>query len=130
MATIFTAISARSGKKMLIKRIDRRVYFTLLTAVTVSGFIVICTLGQSLHRQKVNAKIAESSMAQEVLQPERIVKEYNGRIGVFMGESSNPYRIIDYDISLLSEFDREQLREGIVVETDYELNRLIEDIAT
>lgn len=107
---------------------DKRVFFTLLTAATVSGFIVICTLGQSVHRQKVAAKISVS--LPEEGQPQRTVREYNGRIGVFMGESSTPYRIIDYDVSLLSEFDRAALGQGIIMESDYELARFIEDIAT
>lgn len=107
---------------------DKRIFFTLLTAATVSGFIVICTLGQSVHRQKVAARISVS--LPEEGQPKRTVREYDGRIGVFMGESSSPYRIIDYDVSLLSEFDRLALRQGVVIETDYELSRFIEDIAT
>ncbi|MBQ8960006.1 MAG: hypothetical protein IJ071_02170 [Ruminococcus sp.] len=107
---------------------DKRVFFTLLTAATVSGFIVICTLGQSLHRQKVEAKI--SAGISEITQPERTVREYGGRIGVFMGESSVPYRVIDYDVSLLSDLDRQALEKGIVIGSDYELSRFIEDIAT
>jgi len=112
----------------LRKRFDTRVYFTLLTASVVSGFIVICTLGQNLHRQKVSARISASTPA--IVQPECVVREYNGRIGVFKGNSSIPYRIIDYDVSLLSEFDREQLQKGIVMETEQKLQRFIEDIAT
>ena len=107
---------------------DKRVFFTLLTAATVSGFIVICTLGQSLHRQKVEAKISAS--VPELEQPARTVREYGGRIGVFMGESSTPYRVIDYDVSLLSDLDRQALQEGVVIGSDYELLRFIEDIAT
>ncbi|MDE7105330.1 MAG: hypothetical protein K2O36_05560 [Ruminococcus sp.] len=108
--------------------LDKRIYLTLMTAITVSGFIVICTFGQSLHRQKLAAKISENPPALPVA--ECVVKEYNGRIGVFKGESSIPYRVIDYDFSLLSEYDREQLTEGIVIESDKELQQFIEDIAT
>ena len=108
--------------------LDKRIYLTLMSAITVSGFIVICTFGQSLHRQKLAAKISENPPALPVA--ECVVKEYNGRIGVFKGESSTPYRVIDYDFSLLSEYDREQLTEGIVIESDKELQQFIEDIAT
>lgn len=111
----------------MFRAIDKRVYFTLMTALTVSGFIVICTLGQSLHRQKVAAKMSVPEMA---VKTGYTVREYNGRIGIFAGESSQPFRIISYDVSLMPEFDREQLREGITVETEYELNRFIEDIAS
>lgn len=111
----------------MIKKIDRRIFFTLLTALTISGFIIICTLGQSLHRQKAAAKL--SAGVNEIAEPQRTVREYNGRIGVFIGDSTVPYRIIDYDVRLMPEFDREQLDQGIVIESEYELERLIEDIA-
>ncbi len=107
---------------------DKRVYLTLMLGITVSGFIIICTLGQSVHRQKVAARTSVSTPKLE--QPVCIVREYNGKIGVFKGESSVPYRIIDYDISLLSDFDRTELSKGVVMETDYELRRFIEDIST
>lgn len=108
--------------------LDKRIYLTIMTALTVSGFIVICTFGQSIHRQKLAAKISETPPSLPVA--ECIVKEYNGRIGVFKGNSSTPYRIIDYDFSLLSDYDREQLTEGIIIESDMELQKFIEDIAT
>ncbi len=108
--------------------IDKRVYFTFLTGLTLSGFIVICTMGQSAHRRKTAERIS-AGVAYESL-PDRIVKEYNGRIGVFARGSTVPYRVIDYDISLLSDFDRIQLSEGIEMNSDYELQRFIEDIAT
>lgn len=108
--------------------LDKRIYLTIMTAITISGFIVICTFGQSLHRQRLASKISEvpPSLPAAVC----TVKEYNGRIGVFKGESAVPYRVIDYDFSLLSEYDREQLTEGIIIESDRELQQLIEDIAT
>lgn len=107
---------------------DRRSFFALLTALTVSGFIVICTLGQSVHRQRVAAKL--SGAVPELIQPECVVREYNGRIGIFRGGSETPARIIDYDVSLLSEFDRAELRKGLVIETEAELRQLIEDLAS
>lgn len=112
----------------MTRALDRRIYLTLMTALTLSGFIVICTLGQSIHRQKVASRI--SAEVPELPAAVCEVREYNGRIGVFRSGSSTPYRIIDYDISLMSEFDREQLGEGVVMETEDELRRFIEDIAT
>ncbi len=109
-------------------KLDKRIYLILMVAITISGFIVICTFGQSLHRQRLAMKISENPP--ELPAVECVVREYNGRIGVFKGESAKPYRIIDYDFSLLSEYDREQLTEGIVIESDKELQQFIEDIAT
>ena len=111
----------------MIRSFDKRIYLMLMTALTISGFIVICTLGQSIHRQKVANRISVSVPEQTAVCE---VREYNGRIGLFKADSSVPYRVIDYDISLMPEFDREQLREGVVMETEEELRRFIEDIAT
>lgn len=108
--------------------LDKRIYLTVMTAITISGFIVICTMGQSIHRQRLSAKISDE--IPELPAAECIVKEYNGRIGVFKGGSEQPYRVIDYDFSLLSDYDREQLTEGVFISTELELQRFIEDIAT
>ena len=107
---------------------DKKIYLTIMTALTVSGFIVICTLGQSVHRQKLANRISYS-MA-DIAEPVCTVREYNGQIGVFKEGSSVPYRVIEYNAALLSDFDREQLREGVVMETEDELRQFIEDIAT
>ena len=107
---------------------DRRIFFTLITSVTISGFIVICTLGQSLREQRAEAKAA--NQPRELERVECIVREYNGRIGVFRGEAEQPYRIIDFNFSLLSEYDREQLREGIIMENEEMLKKFIEDFST
>ena len=111
----------------MIRTFDKRIYLMLMTALTISGFIVICTLGQSIHRQKLASRISAAVPEPTVICE---VREYNGHIGVFKGGSSVPYRVIDYDISLMSDFDREQLSEGVVMETEEELRRFIEDIAT
>ena len=58
------------------------------------------------------------------------VRVYNGRLGVFRAGSTVPYRIIDYDVNLLSDHDLGQLTEGITIETEAELRQFIEDIAT
>lgn len=108
--------------------LDKRIYLMIMSAITISGFIVICTLGQSLHRQKIAAKI--SAVPPEAPAVVSVVREYNGRIGVFKDESSVPYRIIDYDLKLLSDYDREQLSHGVTLTSERELQQFIEDIAT
>ncbi|MDE5583096.1 MAG: hypothetical protein K2J08_05280, partial [Ruminococcus sp.] len=105
-----------------------KIFFTIFTAVTVSGFLTICTLAQSVRHQKIQTKYAVN--VPEVTQPECIVKEYNGKIGVFRGGSNTPYKVIEYDVSLLSDYDREQIENGIVMESDEELRKFIEDMST
>lgn len=109
------------------KIINRKIFFTIITAIAVSGFIVICTLAQSVRHTKIQTRFAAN--VPEVVQPECTVREYNGKIGVFRGSGDKPYKVIDYDISLMSEYDREQLLHGIIMESDEELRKFIEDIS-
>ena len=111
----------------MIRTLDKRIYLMLMTALTISGFIVICTLGQSIHRQKLASRISAAVPDTTIVCE---VREYNGRMGLFKEGSSSPYRIIDYNVALMPDFDREQLQEGVVMETEEELRRFIEDIAT
>jgi hypothetical protein len=107
---------------------QKKIYLIIMTAITVSGFIIICTLGQSIHRERMAAKLSDIAAAEPVVIS--VFTEYNGRIGVFREGSSKPYRIIDYDFSLLSDYDKEHLKQGIIIESDRELQQFIEDIAS
>ena len=109
------------------KIISRRIFFTVFTAVSVSGVLVICTLAQSVRNTRIQTKFAVN--VPEVTQPECIVREYNGKIGVFRGNGEKPYKIIDYNVNLLSDYDREIISSGIVMENDEELRKFIEDIS-
>jgi hypothetical protein len=108
--------------------INRKIFFTLAASVTISGFIVICTLGQSLYRQKIEAKSAR--VLSDIDEADFIVREYNGKLGIFRGESASPYLIVDFSASLLSEYDRKLLAEGIAFESQRELDTFIEDITS
>ncbi|MBE6862572.1 MAG: hypothetical protein E7497_06725 [Ruminococcus sp.] len=107
---------------------DRKVFYTLVSSAVVSGFIVICTLGQTLHYQKSEAK--GERMVKKLPEAEYVVREYDGKLGVFRGNSNTPYRVVEYDASLLSEYDRSQLVQGISLETEAELDTYLEDIIT
>ena len=80
------------------KTINRKIFFTIITAIAVSGFIVICTLAQSVRNTKIQTRFAAN--VPEVVQPECTVREYNGKIGVFRGSGDKPYKVIDYDVNL------------------------------
>ena len=110
------------------KNMNKRIFFTFFTALSVSGFIVICSLGRSAKAQRQEAKI--TAYSEQVTEPEITVREYCGKIGVFKGNSQVPFEIIDYDIYLLSDFDRQQLKGGIIMRSEEELRRFIEDIST
>ncbi len=55
------------------------------------------------------------------------IKEYEGKIAVFMGEKQKPEIVFDRYVHLLPDLDRKEIREGVIAE-DYEtLLSLIED---
>ena len=107
-------------------RFDRRIYFTLVSAVTAAGFIVICTLGQTVHSHKVETRLAAA--ADEEKEPLYTVREYEGRIGVFCRGNAQPFRYAQADPGLLPDYDREQLREGIGFDNEEELRAYLEDM--
>ncbi len=130
MLIINTATPHKSSKgaELMEKKDRKRIYFALLISLTVSGTIVICSMGRTIKRQRAEAQVPQELT--EVHEPLYTVREYEGRIAVFRRNLDKPYRVIDFDTSLLSEYDREQLAEGIAFETDTELRAYIEDIST
>lgn len=109
------------------KNMNRKIFFMIFAAVATAGVLVICTLAQSVRNTKIQTKYAVN--VPEVTQPECIVREYDGKIGVFRGSSENPYKIIDYNVNMLSDYDREIIAGGIVMESEEELRKFIEDIS-
>lgn len=55
------------------------------------------------------------------------LREYQGKLAVFLVGESDPQQIIDLDIRLLPPYDQGQLRTGIPAQGEAELARLIED---
>lgn len=55
----------------------------------------------------------------------RTVKEHNGQIGIFDGENKLQ-RLLDIYVKTLPKADRDQLREGITVNSEKELYSIIE----
>lgn len=106
--------------------IDKRLYFTLVTSITISGFIVICAMGQNVRDEKMKSKIAAAAVEKQA--PLFIVKEYDGKIGIFCRGNPEPFRYAEVSPGLLSDSDREQLSVGIGFETESELKAYLQDI--
>ena len=96
----------------MMRFMDKRIYFTLVSAVTVSGFIAICTMGQSVRQYKAEMKLAAA--ATEQTEPLYTIREHCGRAGIFCRGNNEPFRYADINIFLLPESDREQIREGML----------------
>lgn len=108
--------------------INRKIFFTLLTSVTISGVIVICSIAQNLRNEKIKAKTPP--VVSEVESAPYVIKRYNNILAVFRGESSSPFRILDCDFNMLADADKEILENGISVYNESELNSIIEDFTS
>ncbi|MBP5432736.1 hypothetical protein [Ruminococcus sp.] len=106
----------------------KRIYFTLVTAAVIAVFIVVCTLGQEVHRKRVEARLAAAAVHEG--RQGFIVRESGGRAAVFRNGEEKPYLLIDVELPLLSDFDREALYEGIYISSEKELRQFIEDISS
>ena len=108
---------------------DKRIYFIIVTAITVSGFIIICTLGQTVRKERIESGLAAAAPEEDdTSAPMFVVREHNGRIALFCYGNSSPFRYLEFNISLLPDFDREQLREGIELYNEEELQTYIQDV--
>lgn len=117
--------AAERRKKMTRKHI----LYTLVTAMAISAVIVIVSLAYSVKSQRAEAhrKSVENSVVETQEEIGYMLKEYNGELAVFRGNSETPFRLLGISASVMSECDRSQLKDGIFVQTESELNRLIED---
>ncbi|WP_028520856.1 hypothetical protein [Ruminococcus flavefaciens] len=112
----------------MTRRSAKQIYFTLVAALTASGFITVCTLGQAVRRHKTEVRLAAAAI--EEGEPRFLVRESGGRIAVFRNGDEKPYLLLDMLPSLLSEQDREQLAEGLYFSSEQELRQFIEDISS
>lgn len=108
--------------------VKNRIFMTMFTAVCISGFIVICTLGE-VNRER---RSAEKAAAAELSEPKAAytVIERGGRIAVYCNGSDQPLKYIEADTALMPEYDLQQLREGISFANEAELRRYIDDITS
>ncbi|MDE6004235.1 MAG: hypothetical protein K2G88_02495 [Oscillospiraceae bacterium] len=98
----------------------------LLTAMTISAVIILVSAGKSLVQQKSYA-IEQASALAEKEPIGFILKTYQGKIALFRENSEKPYQILDIEIYLLPDADRELLEQGIFAESEEELKKILED---
>jgi len=94
---------------------------TALTAVAIlAGFFVFFYF---FDRQANPAPTAPLSYAY-------LVRAYDGKIGVFEGDSDTPTQVVEMALSLLPPYDQAELEKGILIRDEEALRRLIEDFTS
>lgn len=107
----------------------KRFWFMVMTAFAVSVVIVFSSMAAAVTHPKPQAEeMTEAAVTQT--QISYILKTWNGHLGLFRSSSDSPYREIDMPLYLLTEHDRKLLDAGISVNTEEELNALVEDIVS
>ncbi len=101
------------------------VYLVILT-VMLSMVIILVPAAHGVARSKSDA-IAELAANQPVPEPKFVLRAYNGHLALWREGAIRPYRILNAEIWLLSDEDFVAVQEGITVDTESELDRLLED---
>lgn len=102
-------------------------YFIILTAAAISAYILVCSLGQTVHRRKELSKHEAAAAHEE--QPFCTVKAHEGKLAVFRYGETEPYMTMNVRVSMLPDNDREQFLHGIELYSEKELKQLIEDFS-
>ena len=76
-------------------------YFIMLTAAAISAYIVVCTLGQTVHHEKEQQK-HEAAAAQE-MRPICTVREHEGKLAVYRYGETEPYMTNETELKRLIE---------------------------
>lgn len=92
-----------------------------LAAISVFSLIAIFILGNDAYTEK---EITDSDTV--TIGYKYTVKEFNGKIAVFNYGAARPLEILECPLSSLPSTEKTLLSEGINVENDIQLQKLIE----
>lgn len=96
--------------------------------VILTGFIllvsVIASANFELREEKLSQTLSEQKSQNN---KEYVVKNYNGYVSVFKGESSFPMLKTDTPVNSLPYDDQEKLKSGILIQSDTSLRKCLED---
>ena len=99
--------------------------------ILILSVIVNAEIIPALAKQSIEKTNSEKQTLIEQIRPDPytgyIVKEYNGKIAVFEKGVANPYRMTDMPVSFLPDYDKNLLLGGIELDSQDEVNRVLED---
>lgn len=96
-------------------------------------FVLLCVLISFVAIPIINKNSTASSKTETAIPNNSlsyIVKDFNGNIAVFEQNSNTPFKITEVCTNTLPKVDQEKLIEGIVVNSQAELNTLLEDLCS
>lgn len=104
----------------------KQIVYMYITAIAVSSVIFILSLNFSFQSSSTQALETEPVVTSQGY----ILGEYEGHLALYRSGSSLPYKKLNFMVSMLTDYDRENVKNGIYAETEAELNSLIEDLTS
>ncbi len=101
-----------------------KIYRSILAGVCL--LVIIAVIAAFHYNQTQLSQKSQESIPQST-QVSYFLREYDGKIGVFQGETTLPFEILDVYVSNLPSVDQMELRSGIEILTKEELSAKIED---
>jgi len=99
-------------------------------ALVVMAAVVAVSLPDKRETIPLQETLSDVEKEEEQQGPMYILREYEGRIGVFIAGEAEPETVLDVLVKYLPEYDREQMRQGIPAGSYNELTALIEDYSS
>ena len=103
------------------------IVYLITVSLMISAVIVLVPAARSVELEK-SARIAQLAANQPIPEPAFLLKAYEGHLALWREGAEKPYRILDAELWLLSEPDRQAVEKGIRTESEAELHRLLEDL--
>ncbi len=98
----------------------------LLASMTFSAVLLVVSAGNAVKAQK-EIRVEKAAALAEKEPVGFVLKEYEGKAALFRENSEKPYQILDLEVWLLPEADRETLEQGIYAQNEEELKAFLED---
>ncbi|MBP1564546.1 MAG: hypothetical protein J6A58_02170 [Oscillospiraceae bacterium] len=107
---------------MKIKKFPLNMILWLVLCSVVIGGVILIFITINYNEKKENISVNQKISF--------VLGEYKGNLALYRGDSKKPYIILEERTSYLNEYDRERVGQGISVESESELNKLIEDMTS
>lgn len=105
---------------MSIKKFPFNMILWTVASSLVVGMVIILFTTSDIRRNSEDILVTNNISF--------VLKDYNGNLALFRGNSDEPYVVLDEKTSFLNEYDRNRVLAGISVNTRSELEKLIEDM--
>ena len=131
-----TMVNIRKGRINMSKK---AIVTVLLSGMFLSLIILLLTIAYVVKHQRINAENAadlppKAQISETAVPTETVIsyclREFEGGLAVFRGDSPEPYKKLDTNLNLMTEEDRQLLKSGITVDSEKELRRVIEDFTS